>query len=567
MHATPARALEVAGGLIPAIGYVRVSKAREEMISPELQKEAITQWAARKGRIIIDWVEDLDMSGRTWNRRILGVIARIERAEAAEVVVWKYSRFGRERTGQALNLARVERAGGALQSATEDVDAGTSTGRFTRAMLMEIAAFESDRTSEVWHETWAWRIERGLPARGGPRFGYKLLGRLPNPLGVGTVRDPSATEVYVPDTDLADGHALELYRRAFEVYVSGADGRGRPMGYRGIADMWNRAGLTTTRGGAWHQTAVSRLMRSGWAAGYLHVHDPECEREHDPTGQRICSNRIHLPGAHEAIIDIDTWEDFRERSEHVKRSHRGVRAAFHTYSGLIWCGHCGASHGGSAKDGDVYYVCSRNTRARQCGIRAMRGSVLDPSIRGMIRRWATSIEEAAAEAAEEAAAEGRTLVPAEAPIAPEVVAGQRAREEIERIDRRLSRLTDMHLDEIITREEYMHKRGELLAERARHADVAASAPEPPTRRRSTEELVAVALGLDEEWETLPAPRRRELVRVLVERIDVFRESRTKAWVTVRLHGGHTETHDASPDLSLNTRAYRDRLAAAKAEIT
>ncbi|MEU3218613.1 recombinase family protein [Streptomyces sp. NPDC006971] len=57
-------------GLTPYIGYVRVSTWKEEKISPELQREAITRWARDVGARIIDWVEDLDESGRHFRRKI-----------------------------------------------------------------------------------------------------------------------------------------------------------------------------------------------------------------------------------------------------------------------------------------------------------------------------------------------------------------------------------------------------------------------------------------------------------------------------------------------------------------
>src|SRR5690606_40458984 len=63
--------------------------------------------------------------------------------------------------------------GGELVSATEEVDAKTAVGRFTRGMLLEIAAFESDRAGEQWKETHELRRNLGLPATGGKRFGYR----------------------------------------------------------------------------------------------------------------------------------------------------------------------------------------------------------------------------------------------------------------------------------------------------------------------------------------------------------------------------------------------------------
>ncbi|MFD0855529.1 recombinase family protein, partial [Actinomadura adrarensis] len=123
------------------------------MISPTLQKTAINDWARRHNRRIVAWVEDPDKSGRTFNRRIQEAIEAVENGEAREIIVWKFSRFGRQRYGWAVNLERVEAKGGQLVSATEEVDARTASGKFARGMLAEVAAFESDRASEQWKET------------------------------------------------------------------------------------------------------------------------------------------------------------------------------------------------------------------------------------------------------------------------------------------------------------------------------------------------------------------------------------------------------------------------------
>lgn len=102
--------------LEPWIGYIRVSTWKEEKISPELQKEAITQWARRTRRRIVAWIEDLDVSGRTFKRKIMQAIEHVEARRARGIAVWRYSRFGRDRVGNAINLARLEDIGGRLES-------------------------------------------------------------------------------------------------------------------------------------------------------------------------------------------------------------------------------------------------------------------------------------------------------------------------------------------------------------------------------------------------------------------------------------------------------------------
>ncbi|MFI6737283.1 hypothetical protein ACIBI9_30535 [Nonomuraea sp. NPDC050451] len=86
--------------------------------------------------------------------------------------------------GNQLNLARLEAAGGELVSATEEADATTAGGTFTRGMLMELAAFESDRSGEQWAEAYSparprcsrAATKRMWPIRTSPRWPGGLIG-------------------------------------------------------------------------------------------------------------------------------------------------------------------------------------------------------------------------------------------------------------------------------------------------------------------------------------------------------------------------------------------------------
>jgi site-specific DNA recombinase len=269
---------------VPAIGYIRVSTWKEEKISPELQRKTIKEWARRRNRVIVRWIEDLDKTGRNFKRKIMEAIVSVERGEACEIAVWKYSRFGRSRHGVAINLARVERIGGQLESATEEVDATTAAGRFHRGMLFEVAAFESDRACEQWKETHEWRREHGLPAAGGQRAGYTWYRR------IGPDGRPQE-ERYEPND------AGPAYGGLFLRYVNGE-------GYMPLADWLNRNGYKNTRGKSWTHESLRWYMDSGFAAGLLHVHRPDtCQGLEEPC--KKWAHYIHIPGAHKPLIEDD----------------------------------------------------------------------------------------------------------------------------------------------------------------------------------------------------------------------------------------------------------------------
>ena len=156
------------------LGLVRVSKARgrEDLISPELQRSAIETYAKRKGIEVTEWVEALDESGSQerspWWRTLEGVVGKVEAGDIDVVVVWKFSRAARHRKRWAVAVDRIEVAGATIESATEDVDPTTSTGRLTRGLLAELAAWEAEVKAEGWREVKDRRRALGL-ADGKPR--------------------------------------------------------------------------------------------------------------------------------------------------------------------------------------------------------------------------------------------------------------------------------------------------------------------------------------------------------------------------------------------------------------
>ncbi|MEX2984549.1 recombinase family protein [Streptomyces sp. C36] len=356
--AMPIRGIQkpIPSGLKPALGYIRVSLAREEMISPDLQRKAILQWAARTGHYIVDWVEDLDKTGRNFKRRIMDAVACIESGEVGVIAVWKFSRFGRSRYGQAINLQRIEHAGGQLLSATEDIDASTATGRLQRSIIMEFNAYESDRAAEQWVETHDHRRASGLPAVGRARFGYDWYPRkIPNGRGGWTVQE----ERYEPTGQ----EPTDAVNWAYDGYTAGE------VSYAQIMRTWNLAGYTTGIGTPWTRTAVTGYMDSGFAAGLLYVH----RREVHCPDRGECKDRSHMehiPGAHEALIAPEKWEAYQElRARQLENTVPKRADSGYLFTGFTWCVHC---HGrtqaqntgrrrkdGTKKDRFIYWCQTR----------------------------------------------------------------------------------------------------------------------------------------------------------------------------------------------------------------
>lgn len=491
--------------LIPVIGYIRVSTWREEKISDELQMKAITEAAARSGRRVVAWVVDLDATGRNFKRKIMQAIASVEAREAAEIWVWKFSRFGRSRHGVAINLARVEHVGGQLKSATEDVDATTATGRFARGMLFEVAAFESDRAGEQWTETHELRRAAGVPATGGRRSGYLWHPRrIPDGLGGWTTQD----ERYEVDPEPA-----ERMLTAYQDHIAGRVGFGK------IAQRFNETGFRNTRGNHWSDTGVRAALDSGFSAGLLLAHKRDV-----PCGDRgKChqwdAHYTYLPAEHEALITGDEWDAYRERRKSRTTVGWSTAPSF-PLTGLTRCGLCGAAAvantGGRANIPGYSYRCRAHAqqRVQHESIHVLR-SVVEDAVYGWLLTVRQEIDDRAA---------GRIAIPEPRAVQNHDTAAERNRllREISKLSAALDRATKGHVMGDIPREAYLTTRDELAADRsAREAELKQLGPEK-TEEATPAGHAEVITDLVAEWDLLPVASKRFMLATVIRRIDLGR---------------------------------------------
>lgn len=502
---------------IPAIGYIRVSTAREEMISPELQRAGITDWAARRNRRIVAWIEDLDKSGRNFKRRVQRAIAMVENGTAREIAVFKFSRFGRQRYGWAVNLERVESVGGDLQSATEEVDAKTAAGRLSRGIFAEFAAYESDRASEQWIDAHRHRREvEKLPSQGTPRFGYDRKGRIPIPGKpnhfIRDMSDPDG-ERYEPDPALAPVLA-SLYTR----YIDGYSGH-----Y--LVKWLNRNGYRTVRGNTWTLQSLRNYLDSGFAAGLLRSHRRDCRCKQPGR----CKNADYRPGAHEAVIDQETWEKYLARRKQLKKMPARARTAVYPLSGLMRCGHGGQNgipaHGLSANHGEgqagYAYVCKQAIEGRGCLGAWVRRAEVEKAVLAKLSKWAGDIDERAG------VTQARKAVQLTARTDRE-----RMGRELRRINRALAQLVkERALDRDMPEEVYVSVRQELLDERKELEVAIVEAGEE--EQANSADHIAVIRTLLEEWDTIAVTRKRDLLATLIRHVKVYRTGeRTPARIVI-----------------------------------
>ncbi|MFE7096982.1 recombinase family protein [Streptomyces erythrochromogenes] len=493
-----------------------MSTWKEEKISPELQRAAIEAWARRTGAHIPDdgWIVDLDVSGRTFKRKIQGCFDRVEARSADGIVVYKYHRFGRSRHGNAHYLKRLEDAGGALASATEEVDARTATGRLHRGVLLEFAAYESDVRGEGWLDTHNHRrYNLKLPATGRPRFGYIWHPRrIPDGEGGWKLQEERYTADPVTGPVMAD-----RYRQ----YIDGEP-------FYALLDDLNTNGWRTTRGGLWTAQTLIRYMDSGFCAGLLRVHDPKCRCK--STVRSNCPNTLMIPGAQEELVDLDLWQQYQDRRSAMRDTPPRARAPLYPLTNLVRCAGCR----GTAPMHSAIRTVNGERRTIQghhyaCGRRAVTGK------HGCIGIYATRtiVEAEVLKWLKDPAADIDNAPPSPAPPDPAVdqrvaAARERARLQTEAEKQRRA-LATLRADRAMNPEDYGPGEYEDAVARIKQQQAATTAAleratvvEMTPRYADYEPLVAQLLDV---WPLLNDAEMNGLLRQVIRRVALVRQER------------------------------------------
>ncbi|WP_020142200.1 recombinase family protein [Terracoccus sp. 273MFTsu3.1] len=296
--------------------YIRVSDTtgrEDRLISHKVQEDQCARLSQREGLDVIDVISDIDLSGRTSEKRaIRKIIDRIERGEADGVVVWKISRWGRNTIDSMLNIGELQDAGGFIASASENLDEiDTPAGKFQLTVLLAIAQMYSDEIGKTWANIHDYRVTNGKTHNGSPRLGYVYAKHIPED-AVDRYPMPEGADYAV------DPETGPWVRKAFEWYAAGES-------YPEIVRRLEAAGIKSVRGNPIRVTSLRGTLESGFAAGLVV----------DRRGEDV----EYRPGKHEALVSPETWEACLQRAK--KKSDPRTKSAPFRLAGLLFCGTCG----------------------------------------------------------------------------------------------------------------------------------------------------------------------------------------------------------------------------------
>ncbi|OIJ96309.1 hypothetical protein BIV23_32660 [Streptomyces monashensis] len=346
----PAEALPESGhrrkrGLI----YVRVSKARADMISPELQvghAEALAR--SENIDIAFEPIMDLGELGRGFEERRIEEIKQMARDKKFDVLIlWIWSRFGRNLRESLQHLDALMDYGIEVRAAREDFDGKTTIGRFAIAQMLNIAELESNQKADSWRDTFERRRVKGLPHSNRGRFGYFRCETCPGwSFGKKLETCPKCRSGILRIDPVTGPVLAQLYRD----YAAGVSVR------KLVIDL-NRRGIKTFTGKPFTSGDLHAVLDSGFGLGFVRYLIPELShivvtkadgstKKKRMNRQRDITAYLYYSGAHNAVIDDlveceRLWDAYTERRMAQSKQHFSSNKALYSLSSHLRCSGCG----------------------------------------------------------------------------------------------------------------------------------------------------------------------------------------------------------------------------------
>ena len=329
--------------------YARVSSEKQDTdLSISAQLKALREYASRNGHIVVKEYVDEAESGRSIDRpgfKQMIAIARQKTPSFEAILVWKLSRFARNREDSIIYKSLLRKQGIQVVSINEPLE-DTPSGRLLEGIIEVIDEFYSANLSQDVSRGMRESASRGFYSGGPPPYGYRRV----------KVQDGSIQRVKLePDPTTAP-----IVETIFKECLSG-------KGLIEIARGLNYDGLTTRKRNQWSKTSVHKLLQNEVYTGVL-IWDRQKSR------QVTTSNSlppIRIEDAWSPIIDREMFEQVQAKlaARAPKITHPRVVHSEYILSGMMRCRNCNAAMIGHAvKSGKFFYYMCGNARRRGRGL-------------------------------------------------------------------------------------------------------------------------------------------------------------------------------------------------------
>lgn len=340
------------GGQTRAALYARVSSERQadKDLSIPAQLKALRDYAARRGWTVHTEYVDEARSARTADRPKFQEMISAARQKSPPfnaILVWKLSRFARNREDSIIYKKLLRKHGVEVVSINEQIDDSPS-GKLLEGIIEVIDEFYSANLSHDTIRGMKENARRGFLNGSTPPYGY------------------SKTKVRVGNADkwklTPDKAEAPVVKRIFAMCLAG-------KGAKEISRALNEEGVRTRRGRKWESNAIHYILRNETATGVLVFN--RVTKNSVTAIDRPADQVVRVESAHPAIIDKETFAKAQKliKARSPRRVHPRTINSSYLLSGFLFCGKCGANMAGCAGKSSryFYYGCHNKIRRGEHG--------------------------------------------------------------------------------------------------------------------------------------------------------------------------------------------------------
>jgi site-specific DNA recombinase len=327
--------------------YARVSSEKQDIdLSISAQLKALREYASRNDHIVIKEYVDEAESGRSIDRpgfKQMIATARQKPAPFEAILVWKLSRFARNREDSIIYKSLLRKQGIQVISINEPLE-DTPSGRLLEGIIEVIDEFYSANLSQDIIRGMRESASRGYYPGGPPPYGYKRV----------KVQDGSVQRVKLEP----DPSAAPVVERIFRECLAG-------KGLIEIARGLNHDGLATRKKNPWSKTSVHKVLKNEAYTGVLIWDRQKCRKISNDLPP------IRVEAAWSPIIGREAFEQVKAKlgTRAPKITHPRVVHSEYILSGMMRCKNCDAAMIGHAvKSGKFFYYMCGNARRRGRGL-------------------------------------------------------------------------------------------------------------------------------------------------------------------------------------------------------
>ena len=333
--------------------YARVSSGKDAMLhSLSAQVSYYSDYIQNNGWEYAGVYADEAITGTKDKREgFQQLLAECRNGNVDMVITKSISRFARNTVTLLTTVRELKELGVDVYFEEQNIHTTSADGELMLTILASYAQEESLSVSE----NMKWRIKKNFED-GKPWSGFVLGYRCEN-----------GQYVVVPKE-------AEVVRRIYREYLEG-------LGATAIMKGLNDDGILTRTGKPWRMGGVLKVLKNYNYTGNLLLQKTYSENHLTKRKMTNCGEQpqYHAEGAHEAIIDLDTFEAVQEEIERRAEYYAPTKkATSYLFTGLIVCGICGKHYRRKTTASGVIWVCTTyNTHGKKaCASKAIPESTL-----------------------------------------------------------------------------------------------------------------------------------------------------------------------------------------------